>query len=527
LVLSAGSVMDFTAAMADTLKGRDVIFAFDKDTAGKAGATRAGNLLHGKAKSVKTIQWPDCLTGAKDCKDASDFFGLGKTAADFQALVDAAVEYVPEHVPAISDAVITGDYYDYSVKPPKFLPPRLGNELMKEFSFINSGGLLYVYHNGVYIPEAIDFIKLECRKRLGDNAKKAHVSEVIAHIEDLTTIKPDSLNPRAELINLDNGMLDFMTGELLTYNKDYLSTIRIPIVYDIKAECPGIDKFLATTLSPNCIPLIEEMLGYCLVSVVRYEKAFMLTGTGANGKSTLLTLLEAFIGQFNVSKIPLQEIADNRFKRADLLGKLVNIFADLPSTPLESTSYLKAIVSGDHIDCERKHKDPFFFRPFARLIFSANEIPKSRDKTHAFYRRWVVIPFEKRFEGTNADRSLASKLTTPEELSGLLNRALSGLRRLFDNDAFSENEHTRRAMAEYKKQNDSVEAFISECCTLGAGEVQKDTLYGAYKGFCEEQGFKQPVIRRTCYDRIRSTVGVGERKSMGIRFFTGIKANDQ
>ena len=81
------------------------------------------------------------------------------------------------------------------------------------------------------------------------------------------------------------------------------------------------------------------------------------------------------------------------FKRADLFGKLVNMFADLDSRALKSSSYFKAIVSGDAMDAERKHRDPFYFRPFARLVYSANEIPQSNDKSFAYYRRWCIYNF--------------------------------------------------------------------------------------------------------------------------------------
>ena len=122
----------------------------------------------------------------------------------------------------------------------------------------------------------------------------------------------------------------------------------------------------------------------------------------------------------------------------DLFGKLANVFADLDRRALKGTSYFKTIVSGDSIDAERKFKSTFSFTPYAKLIFSANEIPHSSDNTFAFYRRWCIIPFNNKFEGEKADVNLLHKLTTPEELSGLLNRALQGLIRLIDNNGFTE-----------------------------------------------------------------------------------------
>jgi putative DNA primase/helicase len=248
----------------------------------------------------------------------------------------------------------------------------------------------------------------------------------------------------------------------------------------------------------------------------------MFTGSGANGKSTFLTLLETFVGSENVSKVPLQELDEHRFKRADLFGKLVNLFADLDARELRSSTYFKTIVSGDAIDAERKHKDPFYFRPFARLAFSANEIPRSPDTSYAYFRRWCIIPFPNRFEGANEDKSLADKLTQPNELSGLLNRALKGLHRLFQHEKFTDSATVKDSLLDYKKQNDTVAAFVTDCCEFGQNvETERTALYDAYTTYCENEGYKA-VSRIACYNRIRAYSQVGERKEPRERFFTGI-----
>ena len=217
----------------------------------------------------------------------------------------------------------------------------------------------------------------------------------------------------------------------------------------------------------------------------------MLTGIGSNGKSTLLNLLNAFLGSDNVSKVPLQELDENRFKRADLFGKLANVFADLDSRALQRSTYFKTITTGDDIDAERKHKDPFSFRPFCKLIFSANEIPKSNDRTFAYYRRWIIIPFPNKFEGRSDNKNLIDELTTPEELSGLFNHALHGLERLIANQEFSENKTTREALEQYKTANDNVKEFLEECCVVGMGEkISRAGLFGQYRKFCEVNEYR-------------------------------------
>jgi putative DNA primase/helicase len=414
----------------------------------------------------------------------------------------------------------TGRLY---LKGKKFIPKRLADELMKEFSCIYTAEQLYVYQNGVYQPCGDDFIRKQCRNRLGEESRTNRVTEVIEHITDLCKIDTDELNIKAkELINVKNGMLNWKTGKLLPHDKQYLSTIQTPVAYKPEAKCPHIDRFFNKTLPQDCIPLVEEIAGYCLIPDVRFERAFMFVGSGANGKSTLLNLIGAFLGKSNISKIPLQELCDHRFKRAGLFGRVANIFTDLSSKSLQDPSYFKAIVSGDDIDAERKFKTPFSFKPFSRLIFSANKIPRSYDRTFAFYRRWSIVPFPFTFKGRKANRNLISKLTTKDEMSGLLNRAVTGLKRVFKNRDFTENETTREALQDYKIENDSILAFITDKCRQDKKYcVERTTLYHSFTLFCAAEG-RNTVGRKLFYSGIRELQGVRDKTINGRRFFVGI-----
>ena len=404
-----------------------------------------------------------------------------------------------------------------------FIPKRLADDLMSENHFIYSAEHLYVYQNGVYESNAERFVKQQCRKKLGDAARVNRLNEVIAHISDLTFVDTNELNTKQNLINLQNGMFDWTEKNLLPHNPDYLSTVRIPVEHNPQATCPTVDYFFESTLPSDCLQIADELFGYALIPDTLFEKAFMFPGTGANGKSTFLNLLEGFVGIDNVSKIPLQELDEHRFKRADLFGKLVNLFADLDARALKSSSYFKTIVTGDAIDAERKHRDPFFFRPFARLAYSANQLPYSYDKTFAYYRRWVIIPFPNQFVGKNDDKSLKYKLTKPNELSGLLNRALTGLNRLFENQDFSDSVTVKDALEDYKKQNDTVAAFVADCCEFGEGfEIERTKVYDTYTTYCQNEGF-EAVSRIACYNRIRSNTQVGEKIKNGVNYFTGIR----
>ena len=407
-----------------------------------------------------------------------------------------------------------------------FIPSILAEELRSEYDFICVDGILYIYLNGVYKAIGDDYVESESYKRLKHKARANRVSEIPKYIKGMCRTDSEKLNTYKFLINLNNGMYDIKTEKLLPHSKDYLSTIRIPVNYDPSVSYSVISDWLESTLcDPECIQLACELFGYSLIPDTTMAKAFMLVGSGANGKSTFLTVLENFIGKDNVSKVPLQELSDHRFKRAELFGKLINLFADLDNRALESTTYFKTIVTGDTIDAERKNQNPFFFKPFSRLVFSANEIPRSRDRSFAYYRRWCIIPFERQFIGADDKKGLADELSKPENLSALLNCALSELKNVMKRQSFSEPKKVKEALNEYEKQNDPVKAFVDECCKLDPSvRIERGSLYDSFCIYCNETGFKA-VTRNIFYQRLRIFKEIREIRDSEKRMFEGIKLN--
>jgi P4 family phage/plasmid primase-like protien len=401
---------------------------------------------------------------------------------------------------------------------------KLADELMSEYTFICVDGVLYVYQNGVYNAIGDSFVESECQKRLDWSARNTRINEVISYIKRCVGVKNETLNTHKYLINLENGMYDLTNEKLLTHSTEYLSTTRIPVKYDPNADNSVITAWLASIfVDSDCIQLVCELFGYCMIPDTTMKKAFMLVGPTNTGKSTYSRVLENFVGNENVSKIPLQEISDSRFKRAELFGKLVNIFADLDTKPLKSTSYFKTIVSGDSIDAERKCQNPFFFKPFARLVFSANEIPTSSDKSTAYFNRWNIINFDQVFEGTADKKGLADELSKPENLSALLNCAIFGLKSVLKRQSFTVTEKGKEALADYQKQNDPVGAFLESCCELDVNSrVIRGDLFTAFCQYCAEYEFNACTVK-AFYQRIRNLKGVKEDRTSKERLFTGIK----
>jgi len=383
----------------------------------------------------------------------------------------------------------------------RFIAKRLADEIMSKHKFLTLEDteevLYYDESEGIFKRGGETLIKKLCEKYLGEEANTHRVNEVIGHIQRSTYTKRSELDKNLYLICVKNGVLDLKMMELKEHSPDYKLTVRIPVKYDPEAECREIRKFLSEILHEEDIPVIEELFGFTIYKRYFIHKAFMFVGSGRNGKSTLLALFEAFLGKENVSHVPLQKLSEDRFAKAELYGKLANIFADLPPKALKDTGDFKMLTGEDTVRGERKFRDAFYFENYAKLIFSCNQLPMTTDETDAFFDRWIIINFPNRFEGERAKpkEELLKRLTTEEELSGLLNLALEGLKRLLKNKDFSRSLSTEEAREQYIKMSDSLAAFVQECVEEAPNAwISKDEFYAAYTAYCRQN--KLPIISK-------------------------------
>lgn len=409
-----------------------------------------------------------------------------------------------------------------------FVPPLLIEKVLRDHRIEYDLQDLFVYQDGAFQPNGRDYIKKIVLETLGDDYRDMHGNEVIRQIE--TKLKQDKpvLNCNQFVINFKNGVIDVRDKKLTLkkHSPDYLSSIRIPVQYDPGKDCPNIKKFLSDVLHPDCLEIAVELFGYCLLPNARMQKAFLLKSGGESGKSIFIDLMSNFLGEKNVSGDSLQDLAENRFRTANLVGKLANICADISNKVIEDTSLFKALVGGDWVTAERKGKDPFKFKNIAKLIFSANELPRTKDNSHGFFRRWVILDFPNQFliGDPRRDPDIIDKLTTPEELSGLLNLALAGLQNLLGRGHFKVPETAAAELLEYNLQNDSAKAFLLECISESTeGKISRKYLYDEYKKYCQESEI-HPVSAKKFTPKVREVfprVGVvktTDREWVGVQF---------
>lgn len=327
--------------------------------------------------------------------------------------------------------------------------------------------------------------------------------------------------PKTDVVNVLNGLLDVSTRTLSPHSADFLSPVQVPVKFDATARCPMWDKFISEVFPGDSEAIAWEIPAWLMTPDTSIQKAILLTGDGANGKSTYLRAVLAFVGRQNVAAISLHRLENDRFSVARLVGRLANICPDLPSEDLSSTSVFKAITGGDALLAERKFEESFEFVPFTRLIFSANHAPKSQDASSAFFRRWVVVPFERTFHsddpGTLPRDQLDSMLADPDELSGVLNKALEALASIRSH-GLSESESTRRAMDEFRQTTDPVAVWLDRNTVLEPEAViPADRLWQDYNQDCVAKG--RPTVSKTALGRavaqLRPTIEKRQRTVNG------------
>ena len=374
-----------------------------------------------------------------------------------------------------------------------FNPAILAEFFLENFFFVYYNQQLYFWDGRVYRDGAEAFIKSTCQSILKDSYKDSRGVEVFRQIETNRIMKSPTLDEDKRWIILENGALDWKTGELHPHSPEILASTFIPLTYDPEATCPNIDQFFRDVMMPDCLEIVYELFGYCLTVSMIAKKCFLLHGGADGGKSKFIDLLIRFVGNENAEAISLQDLTENRFRAAGLVGKLVNAFPDLNNSPIRLTGLFKALVSGDCVQVERKGQDPFKFRNKAKFIFSANEIPRSDDKTDSYYVRWVILKFPNSFPtgDPKRDENILDKLTTPTELSGLLNKALAGLRVLMEAGDFSIPQSAKAEMGQFRADNENVHQFIASECTLHSEYwITKTELHNAYESWCQTKGIK-------------------------------------
>ncbi len=390
--------------------------------------------------------------------------------------------------------------------------------------------IVYVYRNGFYSNAKL-LIEVETQKLMdknGDKVSNNFVDEVIGVIRRKTIIRKDETDKYKHLISVKNGLYDLDKMELIPYNPDFFITYQIPVNYNPEKKCPAITKFFSEIVSGQDVDTLKQIIGYCLYKGYPFKVFFILLGERDTGKSTYCNLLIKFLGSDNVSAIPIQDL-QHRFRSIGLIDKMANVVADLPTKAIKDVGMIKQLTGNDLIGAEYKYGNPFQFRNHAKLIFATNELPWISPNTdEAFYERIKFVFFPNRFDQDDRDIDLLDKLTTDDELSGLLNIVLDELWLMLENKRFNglNTAEDNRKIWESAISADSVTAFLNSHIVVKSHikHVEKSVLYAAYVNWCM-QNTNAPVSNNK-FGRVMKQHSYGEFMPAGgnrqVRAWKGI-----
>lgn len=343
----------------------------------------------------------------------------------------------------------------------KFLFNKFAEFMVSEHRIIKIGHQLHSYHDGVYVwgDSLIEHEMIEHLPML----TKANRSEVLAYIDVL--IQDETEPSSADKVAFRNGIYDLSTGTFGPFTPDVIVTNRIDWDYDPGAWSNLADHTLHRLAcdDPAIYDLLEEVIGYLFYRRNELRKCFILIGDKANGKSTYLDMLKTLLGDRNTAALDMGELGD-RFKTAELFGKLANIGDDIGDEFIANPAIFKKLVSGDRVNAERKGKDPFDFASYAKLLFSANSMPRIKDKTGAVLDRMILIPFKATFtkDDPDFDPYIKYKLHDPLVMSHLINVGLRGLEKVLRERAFTVPSAVERELEEYAHANNPVLDFFAD-----------------------------------------------------------------
>lgn len=373
-------------------------------------------------------------------------------------------------------------------KKGKFLFDKFAIYLKNNNHIIRINNQLHIYRNGIYIEghNEIESVMIEHIPDLNRSKR----SEIVSYLDIL--IRKNTKMSDAHLIAFKNGIYNIETGELTDFSPDYVITNKIDWNFNPSAYNELVDRtFDKLACNDKTIrELLEESVGYSFYRRNELRKSFILTGDKKNGKSTFLAMLKELLGDDNTAALDLNELGE-RFSPASLFGKLANIGDDIGDEFIANPATFKKIVSGDRIKGENKGQKEFFFNPYCKLFFSANNIPRIKDKSGAVLDRLVIIPFDAKFSKSDPDFDpyIKYKLIQQEAIEYLILLGIKGLKRVLVNQGFTQSEKVRKSIQEYEETNNPIQLFFKE---LNEEEIVNEPtkdVYQKYTSFCMANTF--------------------------------------
>lgn len=402
----------------------------------------------------------------------------------------------------------------------------LGERMLRKYHLrLSEDDELYVHNKKVYVLlryGSSGLLQTEARSTW--STQKARELDAFLKNELLETGKRLHSFPVADLLPVENGLLDVSTGTLVGHSPDDPAWTLLPVKWDPAATCPTFDEWIDERCGDQAEVLLEAA-GLMLVPSYPQRRAVFLFGPSRSGKSTFLRLLRAVAGKSATTNVSLADMEQthNRFRVALLYGKLLNVAPDLSDMRLRDLSVFKQLTGGDDVTAEKKYAQAFTFTSQALHVFSANTLPEVTEQSSAFMNRVVPVQFPHTFEGSE-DPSLEEQLML--ELPGILVRLVEGAQRVLRRGGYPE--FDPRVMGAFSAGVDPVALFVGETLDQVDGEFLRTAdLMDAWEQWHEQSGRKFRPERNKLYAKCEQHLGPRTQDSTGSRGWRGWKVRPQ
>lgn len=434
-----------------------------------------------------------------------------------------------------SDAAM--DFFTYTAKGDvKGVDVRAyANHLITEYHVIvvKTGLQIYYYSDGIYRMDSKgDMMKALGVTMFGDFMNEKASRELVHQITHTHAIWVDVVGGKVprNLICMNNGIYDTIKRELLPHTPGIQFISKIATDYDPIAVCPDIEKAMLNIFG-DMVDEEYEWLGYCLTTGNWMEILTFYINTGSGGRTTYFNMVRALFGDQNVSEVSIHEFSTDINAAFDLIGKQINIRADIGRHKIRDFEKIKELIGRDKIRVQQKYIASHTIMNNAKMMFAANEAPIITDASEGAGRRIRIMTTIGKFrQGDEGfDRHIIDKLTTPKELSGLINHAIAGLARLIERGNFeSVAKNAEDNIQKWSLMSKPIYHFVEDCVEITGiadDEVRTDDLYDVYKEWLVENGLSTTTAQtfiKMFGDKMR-TEGVTKKR----RRTKGVAGNSQ
>jgi putative DNA primase/helicase len=408
-----------------------------------------------------------------------------------------------------------------------FLFDKFATYLKNNNHILKINNQLHLYRDGIY-ENGQEEIECEMIKHI-PNLNRTKRSEVMAYLNIM--IRHNTPATTANLIAFRNGVYNITDDSFSEFKPEHIITNKIDWDYNSNTYSELVDKTLdkIACKDPDVRMLLEEVIGYCFYRRNELGKAFILIGDKSNGKSTFLDMVKTLLGENNIAALDLKELGD-RFKTAELFGKLANIGDDIGDEFIANAAVFKKLVTGDRLNVERKGQNPFDFNNYSKMLFSANNIPRIKDKTGAVLRRLTIIPFDAKFSVDDPDYRpyIKYELRDQECMEYLILLGIKGLKRILANQKFTQSTRVERELQEYEETNNPVVGFLKDTDEDEIDNEPTKNVYKKYQEYCVANNL-QPVSHIEFSKQINRILNleIVDKKIDGKKFRIFIKKEEE